>query len=156
MPETQPPKCRSLVLDAGPLLSLSPLRGLAEKYITTPQVLAELRDPRAREHFEKLGLMSGVKIEVRSPTPASLTRGVLSSSPRKERELTEDGRPVIQWSKKTGDYSVLSHPDLCVLALTHTLHEEAKEQGANKEVESREAGVIHCKMDPSPINHLGS
>lgn len=73
--------------------------------------------------------------------------------------LTEDGRPVIQWSKKTGDYSVLSHPDLCVLALTHTLHEEAKnskEQGAIKEVESREAGVVHSKMDPSPINHFGS
>ena len=145
MPETQPPKCRSLVLDAGPLLSLSPLRGLAEKYITTPQVLAELRDPRAREHFEKLGLMSGVKIEVRSPTPASLTQGVLSSSRCKRRGLTEDGRPVIQWSKKTGDYSVLSHPDLCVLALTHTLHEEAKrlkEQATSKEAESGEASIF--------------
>lgn len=80
MPDAQPPKCRNLVLDAGPLLSLSPLRGLAEKYITTPQVLAELRDPRAREHFEKLGLMSGVKVEVRSPTPASLSHGAYGLS----------------------------------------------------------------------------
>ena len=61
MADSQPPKCRNLVLDAGPLLSLSPLRGLAEKYLTTPQVIAELKDPRARDHFEKLGLMSGVK-----------------------------------------------------------------------------------------------
>jgi len=35
---------------------------------------------------------------------------------------------VIQWSKKTGDYSVLSHPDLCVLALTFSLHEEDKQE----------------------------
>jgi RNA-binding protein NOB1 len=33
---------------------------------------------------------------------------------------------VIQWAKKTGDYSVLSHPDLCVLALTYMLNEEDK------------------------------
>lgn len=35
---------------------------------------------------------------------------------------------VIQWSKKTGDYSVLSHPDLCVLALTYALHEEDQQE----------------------------
>ncbi|TFK22325.1 hypothetical protein FA15DRAFT_695776 [Coprinopsis marcescibilis] len=109
MADSQPPKCKNLVLDAGPLLSLSPLRGLAETYFTVPQVLSELKDHRAREHFEKLGLMSGVKVQVRSPAPASLTN-------------------VIQWSKKTGDYSVLSHADICVLALTHTLHEEAKQR----------------------------
>jgi RNA-binding protein NOB1 len=71
----QEPRCRNLVLDAGPLLSLSPLRGLAETYLTVPQVLAELKDSRAREHFEQLGLLSGVKIEVRSPDAASLTHG---------------------------------------------------------------------------------
>ena len=76
MSNEQKPRCRNLVLDAGPLLSLSPLRGLAEKYLTTPQVLAELKDSRAREHFEKLGLLSGVKVEVRSPTPESLTQGL--------------------------------------------------------------------------------
>ncbi|EDR12773.1 uncharacterized protein LACBIDRAFT_311593 [Laccaria bicolor S238N-H82] len=102
-----PPQCKNLVLDAGPLLSLSPLRGLAETYFTVPQVLSELKDHRAREHFERLGLMSGVKVEVRSPSAASLAY-------------------VIQWAKKTGDYSVLSHPDLCVLALTHALDEEDK------------------------------
>lgn len=71
----QAPKCRNLVLDAGPLLSLSPLRGLAETYLTTPQVLAELKDSRAREHFQRLGLLSGVKIEIRSPDAASLAHG---------------------------------------------------------------------------------
>ncbi|KAJ7129402.1 Nin one binding Zn-ribbon like-domain-containing protein [Mycena epipterygia] len=101
------PRCKNLVLDAGPLLSLSPLRGLAEKYLTVPQVLAELKDKRAREHFERLGLNSGVKIEVAAPDAASLAT-------------------VIQWAKKTGDYAVLSHPDLCVLALTYSLHQREK------------------------------
>lgn len=71
----QKPKCNNLVLDAGPLLSLSPLRGLAETYYTTPQVLAELKDSRAREHFEKLGLLSGVKVAVKSPDAVSLSTG---------------------------------------------------------------------------------
>lgn len=73
---TQEPQCKRLVLDAGPLLSLSPLRGLAQTYLTVPQVLAELKDNRAREHFERLGLMSGVKVEIRSPDAASLSHGV--------------------------------------------------------------------------------
>ena len=67
--------CRNLVLDAGPLLMLSPLRGLAETFITVPQVLEELKDKRAREHFEKLGLMVGVNVKVQSPDPASLAHG---------------------------------------------------------------------------------
>ncbi|KAJ6515597.1 Nin one binding Zn-ribbon like-domain-containing protein [Mycena sanguinolenta] len=101
------PRCKNLVLDAGPLLSLSPLRGLAETYLTVPQVLAELKDKRAREHFERLGLNAGVKVEVVSPDPASLAA-------------------VIAGAKKTGDYAVLSHPDLCILALTYSLHQREK------------------------------
>ncbi|KAK0462002.1 Nin one binding Zn-ribbon like-domain-containing protein [Desarmillaria tabescens] len=110
------PKCKSLVLDAGPLLSLSPLRGLAETYVTAPQIIEELRDKNTREHLERLGLNYGVKIEVKNPSATSLAT-------------------VIQWAKKTGDYSVLSHPDLCVLALTHTLHEKAKLEKVNQELE---------------------
>lgn len=34
------------------------------------------------------------------------------------------GPPVIQFAKKTGDYAVLSHADIYVLALTHTLQLE--------------------------------
>ena len=71
------PACKSLVLDAGPLLALSPLRGLAETFYTVPQVLDELKDKRAREHFERLGLSAGVRIQVQSPDPKSLAHGVL-------------------------------------------------------------------------------
>lgn len=70
------PACKHLVLDAGPLLSLSPLRGLAETFYTVPQVLDELRDKRAREHFEKLALSAGVRIEVQSPDSKSLAHGL--------------------------------------------------------------------------------
>ncbi|KAI0254849.1 Nin one binding Zn-ribbon like-domain-containing protein [Lactifluus subvellereus] len=103
--------CRNLVLDAGPLLMLSPLRGLAETFITVPQVLEELKDKRAREHFEKLGLIVGVNVRVQSPDPASLAH-------------------VIQFAKKTGDYSALSHADLCVLALTFALDKAEREKEA--------------------------
>ncbi|KAJ7752749.1 Nin one binding Zn-ribbon like-domain-containing protein [Mycena maculata] len=124
------PRCKNLVLDAGPLLSLSPLRGLAETYLTVPQVLAELKDKRAREHFERLGLNSGVKIEVVAPDAASLAT-------------------VIQWAKKTGDYAVLSHPDLCVLALTYTLHE--REKKAKLAAESANKSDGSAQDDPSAV-----
>lgn len=105
------PRCKNLVLDAGPLLSLSPLRGLAEIYLTVPQVLDELKDKRAREHFERLGLSAGVQVDVRNPDAASLAH-------------------VVQFAKKTGDYAVLSHADICVLALTYSLH--AHEQASSE------------------------
>ena len=64
-----------LVLDAAPLLSLAPLKDLAKIFVTTPQVLAELRDPRAREHFRKLG-NEGVEVLVRTPDVLSYSKGV--------------------------------------------------------------------------------
>ncbi|KAL1735893.1 Nin one binding Zn-ribbon like-domain-containing protein [Schizophyllum commune] len=111
------PRCKSLVLDAGPLLSLSPIRGLAETYYTVPQVLDELKDSRARQHFEQLGLSAGVNVAVRSPDAASLAE-------------------VIKWAKKTGDYSVLSQADLCVIALTYALQQEEKKKAEAKRDES--------------------
>lgn len=74
---TAKPACKHLILDAGPLLSLSPLRGLAQTYYTVPQVLDELKDKRAREHFERLGLSAGVSIEVKGPATASVAHGEL-------------------------------------------------------------------------------
>lgn len=69
------PRVNTLILDAGPLLSLSPLRGLSKEYYTVPQVLGELKDEKARSHFEHLGLSAGVKVEVRSPDAAALAKG---------------------------------------------------------------------------------
>ncbi|KAG9218846.1 hypothetical protein CCMSSC00406_0001040 [Pleurotus cornucopiae] len=86
---SQKPRCKSLVLDAGPLLSLSPLRGVAETYFTTPQVLAELKDPRAREHFQCLGLSAGVKVEYSSPNADQPTPEISESQ-------TEESTPPFQ------------------------------------------------------------
>ncbi|KAF5358896.1 hypothetical protein D9758_004824 [Tetrapyrgos nigripes] len=128
--QSQKPKCKQLVLDAGPLLSLSPLRGLAESFITVPQVLAELKDKNAKEHLERLGLNFGIKIELREPEPGSLSA-------------------VIQYAKKTGDYAVLSHPDLCILALTHTLHVQA-EKLKQKEKEKQEGEDLKDSQQATP------
>jgi RNA-binding protein NOB1 len=122
------PPCKNLVLDAGPLLTLSPLRGLAETYLTVPQVLDELKDRRAREHFEQLGLSAGVRVEIRTPDAASLAKGTQHDPLLHPPWPNVDAISVIEHSKKTGDYAVLSHADLCVLALTYALDAEEKAQ----------------------------
>ncbi|KAH9943258.1 Nin one binding Zn-ribbon like-domain-containing protein [Epithele typhae] len=135
-PSTSKFACKQLVLDAGPLLSLSPLRGLAETFYTVPQVLDELKDKRAREHFERLALSAGVRIEIKAPLSTSVAH-------------------VIQWAKKTGDYSVLSTPDLCVLALTYELDEKAKASApvpeTKPEVTPSEELVPAPESSPVPV-----
>jgi len=69
------PRIDTLVLDAAPLLSLTPLRGLARRYFTTPQVVAELKDQKAREHWEQLSLLEGVEVVVRNPAVDALSKG---------------------------------------------------------------------------------
>jgi RNA-binding protein NOB1 len=71
---------RTLVLDAGPLVSLSPLRGLADRYLTVPQVIDELKDKRAKEHFEQLAIVAGVHVEVSNPDALSLAKGAVLCS----------------------------------------------------------------------------
>lgn len=92
------PTIQHLILDAGPLLSLAPLRHLAAQFHTTPGVLAELRDPRAREHWERLKLQIDVKVE----------------APRADAFAA-----VTAFAKKSGDYAVLSATDMSVVALTY-------------------------------------
>jgi len=69
------PNCIDLVLDAGPLLSQTPLRGIATTYYTVPQVISELRDQKAREHVERLALVAGINIQTRIPDSASMLKG---------------------------------------------------------------------------------
>lgn len=95
------PRIDELVLDAGPLLAQLPLRGLAKKYYIAPSVMAELKDKRAREHLEFLKI-SGLDFEIREAGPDALAA-------------------VIAFAKQTGDYAVLSRPDLSVLALAYAV-----------------------------------
>lgn len=85
-----------LVLDSGPLIENSTLPK-AEKYITTPNVLAELKDESVRSR-----LTTFYNLECRLPTKESLVF-------------------VRNFAKKTGDAEVLSATDLGILALTYEL-----------------------------------
>jgi RNA-binding protein NOB1 len=126
------PRVSQLVLDAGPLLSLAPLRGLSREYFTVPHVLGELKDEKSRAHFRNLGLSSGVKVETRVPGADALSKGILGiikliyvfNIERPVTDAVRHSRPVTLAAKKSGDFAVLSTADLHVIALTYALHEE--------------------------------
>ncbi len=91
----------TLVVDTGPLIKneppLSALRARAEVLLTTPAVLAEIRDPATRARVDTALLPF---LEIRTPRPASLA-------------FIED------FARRTGDSEVLSRTDLQLLALTY-------------------------------------
>ncbi|KAF9506117.1 hypothetical protein BS47DRAFT_1374169 [Hydnum rufescens UP504] len=74
-----------------------------QNFVTTPGVIAELKDQRAREYFEQLGLTQGVHVQVRNPDATAIAA-------------------VSVAAKKSGDFSVLSRTDLLLLSLTYNLH----------------------------------
>jgi RNA-binding protein NOB1 len=98
----QVPTVKRLVLDTAPFLKGTRLTGLAESYYTIPEVLGEIQDPVSRDLLQR----SGLSLQVRVPTAESI-------------------QAVIDFSKKTGDFPVLSKVDIKVLALVHTLEMEA-------------------------------
>ncbi|KAL5047440.1 hypothetical protein BDW71DRAFT_180115 [Aspergillus fruticulosus] len=93
----------TIVLDAGPILKnnppLSTLLSKCEELITTPSVVAEIRDPDARQRLETMYLPF---LKQRTPSPKSFA--VLS-----------------EFARKTGDRAVLSRTDIEVLALAYEL-----------------------------------
>ncbi len=99
-------KVRHLVLDTGALIKGQgySLARMAEHFWTIPEVIAEVRDPRARFHLDTLPF----ELRTREPTLQAC-------------------KAVADFARQTGDYSALSKVDLRVLALTYTL--EAEEYG---------------------------
>ncbi|KAG6032559.1 hypothetical protein E4U19_007375 [Claviceps sp. Clav32 group G5] len=93
----------SLVLDTGPLIkndpSSSALLSQVKTLYTIPSVVAEIKDPATRARFETTLLPF---ITIRAPGPASV-------------------KFVTDFAKRTGDYSVLSRPDIEVIALCYEL-----------------------------------
>ncbi|KAL9630349.1 MAG: hypothetical protein Q9164_006464 [Protoblastenia rupestris] len=93
----------SIVLDAGPLLKNDPavatLIAKSENLFTIPSVMSEIKDQHARSRIETI-----LKpfLTIRIPRAQSL-------------------QFVIGFSKKSGDFSVLSRTDLEILALTYEL-----------------------------------
>lgn len=118
---------KHLILDAGPLLSLTPLRHLASSFHTTPMVLAELRDPKARQHWENLKLQ-GVDVRVEPPKPEAMAK-------------------VIAFAKKTGDYAVLSATDLSVVALTYQYEVEVNGDARIRTVPGQKLPPLNAKPE---------
>lgn len=90
----------TLILDAGPLIANTTLPA-AHAYLTTPSVLAELRDEGVR-----LRLQSLHGLQTRAPSRASVAF-------------------VRTFAKKTGDAEVLSAADIGIIALSYELECEA-------------------------------
>lgn len=92
---------KHLVIDSGAIISLENLFGKAEEFWTVREVLAEIRDKQARRALETLPF----DLKVREPSDEALAA-------------------VVDFAKKTGDLSVLSKPDIRIIALTYMLHKE--------------------------------
>lgn len=111
-------RINSLVVDTGPLInntiSISTIVQSAEKIYTTPAILSEIRDKATRARVETTLLPF---LNVRSPTPASYEH-------------------VAQFSKKTGDFAVLSRQDLGILALAYEIDQEAQKEAKGQSEEA--------------------
>jgi RNA-binding protein NOB1 len=93
----------SLVLDTGPLIKNDPpantLRAKAEQLYTLPCIISEIRDAATRSRVETTLLPF---ITLRSPKPESV-------------------KFIRDFARRTGDLTVLSKPDIDVLALGYEL-----------------------------------
>ncbi|KAF8087633.1 hypothetical protein N665_0573s0006 [Sinapis alba] len=90
------------VVDANAVINGSQsLTNFADKFVTVPEVLSEIRDPDSRRRLEFIPFT----IETMEPSPESLSK-------------------VIKFAKATGDVQTLSDVDLKLIALTYTLEAE--------------------------------
>ncbi|KAF1797321.1 Nin one binding Zn-ribbon like-domain-containing protein [Mucor lusitanicus] len=124
-------KLKCLVIDTNAIINGMSLRNMAEEFYTCPEVLYELRSAHSREFLSRLPF----ELKILNPTEEAM-------------------KFVTEFSKKTGDYGVLSQPDLRVLALTYTL--EKRENGdANIRTEpltSRPSGALPSA--PPPMSYI--
>ncbi|SCU92896.1 LAMI_0E12486g1_1 [Lachancea mirantina] len=95
----------SLVLDATPLITqpYTHYQHYAKAFYTTPTVLHEIKDERARENLKIWESIGSLKL--RHPKKESVER-------------------VSNFARLTGDYSVLSANDIHIIALTYELEIE--------------------------------
>lgn len=135
----------SLVVDTGPLIkntiSISTILQTAENVYSTPAILSEIKDAATRSRVETTLLPF---LKLRSPTPASYD-------------------VVAKFSKKTGDFAVLSRQDLGILALAYELDQEWKKQesqkvsnesiGNNQEGQEVSAVAVEAEAEAETIHH---
>ncbi|KAF2367309.1 Ribonuclease PIN domain [Trinorchestia longiramus] len=99
-------KLKYLVVDSGAYIQKQPLWNHAEELYSVPEVLEEIRDEQTRQFINSFP----VKVNFCQPQPSSL-------------------KFITDFSKKSGDFHVLSVTDLKLLALTYEL--EVKENGSS-------------------------
>ncbi|XP_022635196.1 20S-pre-rRNA D-site endonuclease nob1-like [Vigna radiata var. radiata] len=87
------------VVDANTIIeSGEKLHGLADKFISIPEVMEEIRDPVSRHKLSFLPF----SIQTMEPSPKSINK-------------------VVKFAKATGDLQTLSDVDIKLIALTYTL-----------------------------------
>jgi len=121
----------AMVVDSGPIIKqdVRNLMGKADLYVTTPSVLREIRDSRARDHLEH-SVLPLLDLKVREPSDKAI-------------------QDVIAFAKQTGDYASLSTVDLQVLALTLDLEREGNLVAGNTDLE-------HIRTTPKRKIGLGT
>ncbi|OAD03087.1 hypothetical protein MUCCIDRAFT_120175, partial [Mucor lusitanicus CBS 277.49] len=129
-------KLKCLVIDTNAIINGMSLRNMAEEFYTCPEVLYELRSAHSREFLSRLPF----ELKILNPTEEAM-------------------KFVTEFSKKTGDYGVLSQPDLRVLALTYTLEKREngdanilkKEEPKKEEIKEEEEKLVEAiqKVDIS-------
>ncbi|CAI5747072.1 unnamed protein product [Peronospora destructor] len=95
-------KVLSLVIDSGAIIKGTNLAVLAENFWTVPDVLDEIRDKKSRAILERLPF----NLQTRDPSAEAM-------------------KAVVNFSRKTGDFTYLSLTDLRVMALSYQLEVEA-------------------------------
>ena len=120
-----------MVVDSGPIIKqdVRNLMGKAQTYVTTPSVLREIRDSKARDYMEH-SVLPLLDLQVREPTDKAI-------------------QDVIAFAKQTGDYAGLSTVDLQVLALTLDLEREGNLVRGN-------ADLGHIRTTPKRKIGLGA
>ncbi|KAF1967473.1 hypothetical protein BU23DRAFT_372434, partial [Bimuria novae-zelandiae CBS 107.79] len=115
----------SIIIDTGPLIkndvSISTIINSAEILYTTPAIIVEIRDPATRSRVETTLLPF---LNIKTPTPASF-------------------EAVVEFSKKTGDFPVLSKQDLGILALAYEVH--CEKNGGSFGLRSVPKGLVKLK-----------
>ncbi|EGG08033.1 uncharacterized protein MELLADRAFT_47936 [Melampsora larici-populina 98AG31] len=99
-------RTQTLVLDTAPLLTstLSSLLVFSHKFVTTPDVMEEVRGKGQRDRNQETQKWQG--LEIREPSVAGISK-------------------VKEFARQTGDIAVLSTADIRVLALAYDVEVEA-------------------------------
>ena len=117
METTQNKEKRYLVLDTSAFIKETRFEKFeSSELFTVDEVLKEVRDKKARKYLSSIPF----RIQTREPTPDAI-------------------QAVIDFSKKTGDYTSLSATDISVIALTYTFE---KENYGSKNIRTEPTKVI--------------